>query len=156
MKTSVSFRQPLAGGFLLQPIPLLRFHAQGADLAMDARRVEDIVGAQLVCRIMEGAYLKGTVAPFRRGVIPVVDLRTTPSGSEAHMSGCPMIVLSLQRRLVGIIVDSIHGTVEMQAIDVDPIELNCFSRTDYVAGVIDSGTGKVLVVDIEKLLFPLK
>lgn len=132
----------------------LIFRLGDEEYGIDILKVQEIRGCDRLTRIPNAPHFITGVTNLRGVIVPIVDLRVRFGLSDAsHDSNTVVIVLNLNERVVGIVVD---GVVDVLSMDMEQIK-----PTPDVASVLSSryllGLGvlderMVILVNIDKLL----
>jgi purine-binding chemotaxis protein CheW len=132
----------------------LVFRLGNEEYGIDILKVQEIRGCDRVTRIPNAHDFITGVTNLRGVIVPIIDLRLRFQMPDAtHDENTVVIVLNLNDRIVGIVVD---GVVDVQSMDVDQIKptpdvsSTLSSRYLLGLGVVDSRM--VILVNIEKLL----
>lgn len=124
------------------------------EYGIDILKVQEIRGYDQVTRIANTPeFIKG-VTNLRGVIVPIVDLRVkfAQSGVE-YNDNTVVIVLNLEKRVVGIVVDGVSDVLSLTQEQIRPSpEFAVTMSTEYLTGLGALGERMLILVDIEKLL----
>ena len=126
------------------------------EYGIDILKVQEIRGydADAVTRIANvPPFIKG-VTNLRGIIVPIVDLRIKFNlGSVEYNEQTVVIILNLDRRVVGIVVDGVSDVLMLNAGQVRPApEFGATLSTEYLTGLGTVDERMLILVDIEKLM----
>ena len=133
----------------------LCFGVDGADYVIEVGNIKEII---VMCDItpVPGApeYVKGIIN-LRGDISPVLSLRLRLMKPEKDYDKLTcIVVLDIDDQIIGLIVDSVAGTMHIPAENIVP---SPSKRTEYseqfVKNVCKTEEGLKLLLDINKLLF---
>ena len=139
------------GGEALQ---YLTFTLGQEEYAIDILKVQEIRGYDPVTRIANtSGFIKGVIN-LRGVIVPIVDLRIKFGVGEAtYHEFTVVIILNIERRVVGIVVDGVSDVVTLPADEIRPVpEMGAALDTRYLVGLAPLGERMIIVADIEKLM----
>lgn len=132
----------------------LVFTLGAEEYGIDILKVQEIRGYDQVTRIANTpAFIKG-VTNLRGEIVPIIDLRIkfAQTNIEYH-DNTVVIVLNLQRRVVGIVVDGVSDVLSLRAEQIRPApEFAVTLATEYLTGLGALEDRMLILVNIEKLL----
>lgn len=121
---------------------------------VDILKVQEIRGYDAVTRLPDAPeYIKGVIN-LRGTIVPVIDLRLKLRLAEARYdSFTVMIVLNVENRVVGIVVDSVSDVVPLtdEQVRATP-EFGAAVDTRFIAGIGTLDEKMLILLDIETLL----
>ncbi|QCR35762.1 chemotaxis protein CheW [Nissabacter sp. SGAir0207] len=124
------------------------------EYGIDILKVQEIRGYDQVTRIANTpAFIKG-VTNLRGVIVPIIDLRVkfAQQGVE-YNDNTVVIVLNLEQRVVGIVVDGVSDVLSLTAEQIRPApEFAVTLATEYLTGLGSLGERMLILVDIERLL----
>jgi purine-binding chemotaxis protein CheW len=134
----------------------LVFTLGSEEYGIDILKVQEIRGYQAatVTRIANvPEFVKG-VTNLRGIIVPIVDLRIKFNlESAAYDEQTVVIILNLDRRVVGIVVDGVSDVLTLAASDVRPApELCAMLSAEYLNGLGTVDDRMLILVDIERLM----
>lgn len=126
------------------------------EYGIDILKVQEIRGydAGAVTRIANvPSFIKG-VTNLRGIIVPIVDLRIKFNlGKVEYNEQTVVIILNLDRRVVGIVVDGVSDVLMLSASQVRPApEFGATLSTEYLTGLGTVDERMLILVDIEKLM----
>lgn len=133
----------------------LTFRLGAEEYGVDILKVQEIRSYDTVTKLPAApAYIKGVIN-LRGTIVPVVDMRLRFAMDEARYDQFTvMIILSVNGRVVGLVVDGVSDVITLEAEQIRP-------APDVAAGSLDTrfitGLGAVeerllILVDIEGLV----
>ncbi|AIR62769.1 chemotaxis protein CheW [Enterobacter sp. Ap-916] len=132
----------------------LVFTLGAEEYGIDILKVQEIRGYDQVTRIANTpAFIKG-VTNLRGVIVPIIDLRLKfeQDGVE-YNDNTVVIVLNLEKRVVGIVVDGVSDVLSLTADQIRPApEFAVTLSTEYLTGLGALGERMLILVNIEKLL----
>ena len=98
-------------------------------------------------------FIKG-VTNLRGIIVPIVDLRIKFNlGSVEYNEQTVVIILNLDRRVVGIVVDGVSDVLMLNAGQIRPApEFGATLSTEYLTGLGTVDERMLILVDIEKMM----
>ena len=135
----------------------LSFRLGDEEYAIDILRVREIREHAAPTRIANApAYVKGVIN-LRGSIVPILDLRAR-FGFEALAPGAApvVIILSLEERPLGIVVDGVNDVVALSEEDIRPApeQLHSVIEQGFVQGLAPVDGRMLIVVDLARLLAP--
>jgi len=126
------------------------------EYGIDILKVQEIRGydAEAVTRIANvPPFIKG-VTNLRGIIVPIVDLRIKfRLGRVEYNEQTVVIILNLDRRVVGIVVDGVSDVLMLAAAQIRPApEFGATLSTEYLTGLGTLDDRMLILVDIEKLM----
>lgn len=124
------------------------------EYGIDILKVQEIRGYDAVTQIANTPeFIKGVVN-LRGKIVPIVDLRIKfHLGNVEYNEFTVVIILNLNGRVVGIVVDGVSDVMELkedQLRDVPSLVTNI--DTKYLTGLATVEEQMLILVDIEKLM----
>lgn len=132
----------------------LTFVLGGDEYGIERRTVLEVRGYEAVnARADFQDFLKGT-ANLGGVIAPIVDLRIWFNVGTVHYGPLTaVIVVALNQRVVGLVVDSVCDLVTLAPSEVAPATAaETRSNSDYVVGLGTSGERALVLLDVEKLV----
>lgn len=132
----------------------LTFTLGAEEYAIDILKVQEIRGYEKPTTIANAPdFLKGVIN-LRGTIVPIVDMRIKFNvGAAEYTPFTVVIILSLQGRVVGMVVDSVSDVTMLRADQIRPApEFAATVDTKYIKGLGTLGERMLIVVDIEKLM----
>ena len=121
---------------------------------VDILKVQEIRGYDSVTRLPDAPdYIKGVIN-LRGTIVPVIDLRLKLRLKEARYDAFTvMIVLNVDDRVVGIVVDSVSDVIPLNAEQIRPKpEFGAAVDTRFICGIGTQDERMLILLDIETLL----
>lgn len=132
----------------------LSFTLGPEEYAIDILKVREIRSYEAPTRIANAPdFLKGVIN-LRGTIVPIVDLRIKlNAGTVEYTPFTVVIILDIESRTVGIVVDSVSdvSTLQKQQIRSAP-DFAATVDTRYIEGLCALGERMLIVVDIERLM----
>ncbi len=132
----------------------LTYRLGGEEYGVDIQKVQEIRSYEQPTRIPNApSFIKGVVN-LRGVIVPVVDLRLKLNCETADYTDFTVvIVLAVQGRVVGVVVDSVSDVLNLEAAAIkDPPTLSGGGESDFITGIASVGERMLMLVDIEALL----
>lgn len=126
------------------------------EYGIDILKVQEIreYDAGAVTRIANvPSFIKG-VTNLRGIIVPIVDLRIKFNlGKVEYNEQTVVIILNLDHRVVGIVVDGVSDVLMLGASQINPApEFGATLSTEYLTGLGTVDERMLILVDIEKLM----
>ncbi|ORM65577.1 chemotaxis protein CheW [Pantoea rwandensis] len=124
------------------------------EYGIDILKVQEIRGYDQVTRIANTPeFIKG-VTNLRGVIVPIIDLRVKFAQLDVEYNeNTVVIVLNLEHRVVGIVVDGVSDVLSLTQDQIRPApEFAVTMSTEYLTGLGALGERMLILVDIEKLL----
>ncbi len=132
----------------------LSFTLGNEHYGVDILKVQEIRGYDAVTRVPDAPdYIKGVIN-LRGTIVPVIDLRLKLRLDEARYDAFTvMIVLNVEDRVVGIVVDSVSDVIPLSAEQIRPKpEFGAAVDTRFISGIGTQDERMLILLDIETLL----
>ncbi|MDT8398931.1 MAG: chemotaxis protein CheW [Pseudomonadales bacterium] len=131
----------------------LVFSLAQEEYAIDILKVQEIRGYENVTRIANAPdFLKGVIN-LREVIVPIIDLRLKLKVSASYDSHTVVIVININTRVIGIVVDGVSDVMALAAEQIFPVpEMNAGAALNYLTGVGKLDERMFQLVDIEKML----
>jgi purine-binding chemotaxis protein CheW len=132
----------------------LTFRLGEEEYAVDILKVQEIRGYGGVTRIARApSFIKGVIN-LRGTIIPIVDLRDRFGvGELTYDEFTIVIILNLEDRVVGIVVDSVSDVSRLTAQDIRPApSFSAAVDTRYIEGLAETDDGMLIVLEIDGLM----
>jgi len=132
----------------------LTFTLGDEEYGVDILKVQEIRGYDTVTRIPDAPdFIKGVIN-LRGTIVPVVDLRIKfKLGKAEYNAFTVMIILNIERRVVGMVVDSVSDVMHLMSEQIRPApEFGGAMDTRFITGLGTLDDRMLILVDIEKLL----
>ena len=132
----------------------LTFRLGNEEYGTDILKVKEIRGYDAVTAIANApAFIKGVIN-LRGIIVPIVDMRIKFNvGAATYDQFTVVIILNLESRVVGIVVDSVSDVLTLQPDQVKPApEFSSTMHTQFITGLGTVGERMLILVDIECLM----
>ena len=132
----------------------LSFVLGGEHYALDITTVKEIRGYEQVTKIANAPeFIKG-VMNLRGDIVPVVDLRIKFKVGEATYNEFTIVImLSVDDRIVGIVVDGVSDVIRLSDEEMlPPPEFGVAFDSRFLHGLADVDETMVILVNIESLI----
>jgi len=132
----------------------LTFRLDNEEYGIDILKVQEIRGYEAPTRITNAPdFIKGVVN-LRGTIVPIVDMRLKFQCSKAeYNSFTVVIVLNLNHRVVGIVVDSVSDVMELPPESLRPSpEVDSIIDNSCITGLGSVGERMLILLDIESLM----
>ncbi|KRG78953.1 hypothetical protein ABB30_02685 [Stenotrophomonas ginsengisoli] len=132
----------------------LSFTLGNEQYGVDILKVQEIRGYDQVTRVPDAPdYIKGVIN-LRGTIVPVIDLRLKLRLENARYDAFTvMIVLNVEQRVVGIVVDSVSDVIALNAEQIRPTpEFGAAVDTRFINGIGTQDERMLILLDIETLL----
>lgn len=132
----------------------LSFTLGAEHYGVDILKVQEIRGYDSVTRVPDAPdYIKGVIN-LRGTIVPVIDLRLKLRTDEARYDAFTvMIVLNVDNRVVGIVVDSVSDVIPLNADQIRPTPSSAPPSIPASSPASAPGDDRMLILlDIETLL----
>ncbi|NJO37122.1 MAG: purine-binding chemotaxis protein CheW [Rhizobiales bacterium] len=129
------------------------FIVAGCYYGIDITRVREIKGWSAPTALPNAAGAMLGVLNLRGVVVPVFDLcrrfgRGNTEVTEAHV----VIIVSLEDRLIGILVDAVSDILTLGAKDILPVpRTEADVNQDFLAGLVSQGERMVTLLNLDSL-----
>ncbi|EIL92358.1 chemotaxis signal transduction protein [Rhodanobacter fulvus Jip2] len=134
----------------------LTFNLAGEEYGVDILTVREIRGWSRVTRIPQTPdYLLG-VLNLRGAIVPIMDLRLRFGlERESYGDNTVMIIVAVDERLFGIVVDAVSDVVDIDPAAIKPVpDMGVVVDTRYLKGLATHVERMVMLLDVEKLMRP--
>ncbi|MBC3934869.1 chemotaxis protein CheW [Undibacterium rugosum] len=132
----------------------LAFTLGNEEYGIDILKVQEIRGYEAVTRIANAPeFLKGVIN-LRGIIVPVVDMRIKFNlGTPTYDQFTVVIILNIEGRIVGMVVDSVSDVTTLMPGQVRPApEMGTTFSTDFLIGLGTLEDRMLILVDIDKLM----
>ncbi|MFZ6691467.1 chemotaxis protein CheW [Undibacterium sp. SXout20W] len=132
----------------------LAFTLGNEEYGIDILKVQEIRGYEAVTRIANAPeFLKGVIN-LRGIIVPVVDMRIKFNlGSPTYDQFTVVIILNIEGRIVGMVVDSVSDVTTLLPEQVRPSpEMGTTFNTEFLIGLGTLEDRMLILVDIDKLM----
>ena len=132
----------------------LAFTLGSEEYGIDILKVQEIRGYEAVTRIANAPeFIKGVIN-LRGIIIPVVDMRIKFNlGAPVYDQFTVVIILNINGRVVGMVVDSVSDVTTLTPDQVKPSpEMGTAFSSDYLIGLGTIDERMLILVNIDKLM----
>lgn len=132
----------------------LTFRLGDEEYGVDILKVQEIRGYDAVTKIPDAPEFVKGVINLRGTIMPVVDMRLRfHLGEAVYDAFTVMIILQLEHRKVGMVVDSVSDVLRLSdAQTLPPPEFGGSMDTRYISGLGSVDERLLILVDIERLM----
>jgi purine-binding chemotaxis protein CheW len=132
----------------------LTFRLGVEEYGIDILKVQEIRSYEAPTRIANSPpFLKGVVN-LRGVIVPIIDLRLKLGCELAELNALTVvIVLNIQGRVVGAVVDSVSDVMQLPANTIQPApDMSAVVDIRFIQGIANVGERMLILMDIERLL----
>ena len=132
----------------------LTFTLGDENYALDILAVKEIRGYESVTKIANAPpFIKGVIN-LRGDIVPIVDLRIKFNvGSATYDEFTIVIVLHIDKRIVGIVVDGVSDVVSLNKSQLrPPPDFGVSFDSQYLLGLATINEQMIILVDINQLI----
>jgi len=132
----------------------LAFKLGNEEYGIKILKVQEIRGYESVTRIASAPeHVKGVVN-LRGTIVPIVDMRIKFSlGTPTYNEFTVVIILNIQDRVVGMVVDSVSDVISLTADQIKQApDMGGALNTDYLIGLGTVDERMIILVDIDRLM----
>ena len=132
----------------------LAFKLGNEEYGIKILKVQEIRGYESVTRIASAPeHVKGVVN-LRGTIVPIVDMRIKfKLGEPTYNQFTVVIILNIQDRIVGMVVDSVSDVISLTADQIKPApDMGGALNTDYLVGLGTVDERMIILVDIDRLM----
>jgi purine-binding chemotaxis protein CheW len=132
----------------------LAFKLGNEEYGIKILKVQEIRGYESVTRIASAPeHVKGVVN-LRGTIVPIVDMRIKfKLGEPTYNQFTVVIILNIQDRVVGMVVDSVSDVISLTAEQIKPApDMGGALNTDYLVGLGTVDERMIILVDIDRLM----
>ena len=132
----------------------LAFTLGKEEYGIDILKVQEIRGYEAVTRIANAPVFVKGVINLRGIIVPVVDMRIKFNlGQPTYDQFTVVIILNINGRIVGMVVDSVSDVTTLTADQIKPApEMDTTFNSDYLIGLGTIDERMLILVDIDKLM----
>jgi purine-binding chemotaxis protein CheW len=132
----------------------LTFRLGAEEYGIDILKVQEIRSYEAPTRIANApAFLKGVVN-LRGVIVPIIDLRLKLGCATAEINALTVvIVLNIQGRVVGAVVDSVSDVMQLATSSIQPApDMSAVVDIRFIQGIANVAERMLILMDIERLL----
>lgn len=134
----------------------LTIHLDTEEYGIDILSVREIRGWTPVTRIPQSPHFVLGVFNLRGSIVPVIDMRLRfGQPRKDHDATTVMIVVTVNERLFGVVVDSVSDVIDVDSRALRPVpDMSTTVDTEYLKGLTSIGERMILLLDADRLLQP--
>lgn len=132
----------------------LSFKLSNEEYGIDILKVQEIRGYEAVTRVANAPeFIKGVVN-LRGIIIPIIDMRIKFNlGTPTYDQFTVVIILNINDRIIGIVVDSVSDVVTLKQEQIKPApDMGTSFSSDYLMGIATIDERLIILTDISKLM----
>ena len=131
----------------------LTFRLGAEEYAIEILKVQEIRGWEAPTAIANTPeFIKGVIN-LRGTIVPIVDLRVKFKGEVKYDEFTVVIILSVARRVVGIVVDAVSDVITLAPTQIRPApEFGGALDTRFITGLGTVADRMLILTDIERLM----
>jgi len=135
----------------------LSFGLGAEQYAIDILRVREIRAYMPVTRIANSAPAMKGIFDLRGSIVPVFDMRVLLGLPPADVASPVVIILDIDGRPAGIVVDEVCQVVALDRDAVKPVpSASCNLDAACIRGATSIDSGMLIVLDIARLMLTLE
>ena len=135
-------------------LEVVTFTLGAEEYGIDIQKVQELRGYDAVtCIANAPAHIKGIVN-LRGILVPIIDMRIKFGlGDPSYDEFTVVIVLNVDGRVVGMVVDSVSDVITLTAEQIKPApEMGSALDNDYFIGLGALDTRMLILVDVDRLM----
>jgi purine-binding chemotaxis protein CheW len=132
----------------------LAFRLGAEEYGIDIQKVQELRGYEAVTRLANAPeFIKGVVN-LRGIIVPIIDMRVKFNlGAPSYDQFTVVIILSVEDRLMGMVVDSVSDVVTLTAAQIRPAPAMATGLdVAYMTGLGVLGERMLILADIDRLM----
>ena len=124
------------------------------EYGIDIQKVQELRGYETVTRIANAPEFVKGVVNLRGIIVPIVDMRIKFNlGMPTYDQFTVVIILNINGRVVGMVVDSVSDVINLSPEQVKPApDMGSAFSTDHLIGLGTVDERMLILVDIDKLM----
>ena len=133
---------------------VLAFRLGSEEYGINILKVQEIRGYDAVTKIANApGYIKGVIN-LRGIIVPIIDMRIKFNlGAPTYDQFTVVIILHIENRTVGLVVDSVSDVLTLTADQIKPPPtIGTSLDTDYLTGLAAIGDRMLILADVDKLI----
>lgn len=131
----------------------LTFRLGQEEYAIDILQVREIRAQEPVTRIADAATFVMGIINLRGAIVPILDLRLKFGLPHASEASTVVIILSLEGRFLGVVVDAVSDVVSMLPEQIRPAPaLNGAIDSSFIRGIAPVDGRMLIVADVAALV----
>jgi len=136
-------------------LQLVTFKIGEEEFGVDILRVQEIIRIMEITRVPKAPHFVEGVINLRGRVIPIIDLRKRFGlTAREHDKDTRIIVIEINKMIVGFVVDAVHEVLRIPADTVEPPPPAVMGGVDseYIKGVGKLDDRLLILLDLDRLL----
>jgi len=135
-------------------IQLAAFRLGDEEFAIDIMRIKQIIPPQRITKVPKAPRFVEGVVELRGSILPIVDLRRRFDLPNLELTrASKYIIVSIEGRLVGLVVDAVSQVLRVPRTDVKPPpEFGPAAGPNFFSGVYQIGGRMVMILDLDQIL----
>ena len=132
----------------------LTFTLGGETYGIEILKVQEIRSYEIATKIANTPdFIKGVIN-LRGSIVPIVDLRMRFNLSSVEYNDFTVvIILNLNKRIIGIVVDSVSDVLALTSAQISPVpDLVASIDTKYLLGLATVEQQMLILLNIEQLM----
>ena len=132
----------------------LTFTLGGETYGIEILKVQEIRSYEIATKIANTPdFIKGVIN-LRGSIVPIVDLRMRFNLSSVEYNDFTVvIILNLNKRIIGIVVDSVSDVLALTSTQISPVpDLVASIDTKYLLGLASIEQQMLILLNIEQLM----
>ena len=135
----------------------LTFRMGEEEYAIDILRVREIRALTPVTRIANSAPAMKGIFDLRGSIVPVFDMRILLGLAPCEVANPVVIILDIDGRPAGIVVDTVRQVVALERGAVKPVpSVSTVVDADCIRGATQQDDGMLIVLDIVRVMQSLE
>jgi purine-binding chemotaxis protein CheW len=135
---------------------LVVFQLASEHFGVEISAVESIIKMQPITRMPHTPEFIEGITNLRGAILPVIDLRKRlgmPNTGSGERDNRRIVVININRRLVGMIVDAVEEVLKINSETVcPPPPLVTTVNSDYVTGIAKVSERLIILLELSKVL----
>jgi purine-binding chemotaxis protein CheW len=134
-------------------LQLVSFEVSGEEFAVDILAVQEINRMMELTRVPQSPPEVEGVINLRGKIIPVLDLRRKfGMGSAERTEANRIIVVDVNKKVLGFIVDKVHEVLRISSEIVEPAPaMACSINAEFISGVAKLEDRLIILLDLTRL-----
>ncbi|MFO0831352.1 MAG: chemotaxis protein CheW [Phycisphaerales bacterium] len=134
-------------------LQLVSFEVSGEEFAVDILAVQEINRMMDLTRVPQSPPEVEGVINLRGKIIPVLDLRRKfGMGSAERTESNRIIVVDVNKKVLGFIVDRVHEVLRISSEIVEPAPaMACSINAEFISGVAKLQDRLIILLDLTRL-----
>ena len=136
-------------------LQMVTFKIGEEEFGVDILRVQEIIRIMEITRVPKAPHFVEGVINLRGRVIPIIDLRRRFGlTAREHDKDTRIIVIEINKMIVGFVVDAVHEVLRIPADTVEPPPPAVMGGVDseYIKGVGKLDDRLLILLDLDRLL----